>query len=152
MEGNVNVTTLVVLSTMFRMLSDEFLFIKGGCPCGDGGCSAGVGWADEEYLADERVFRRCQDNPKVSVLSPPIGTLVQRCVHSEETMGASNGHLVRFTRLLGEGWVRGSVNDGIVQLGVHHHLPSLQLLRRLGRSSEPRCLSTNLGARSIVAT
>ena len=33
-------------------------------------CSTGFSWADEGYLADERVLRRHQENPEVAVLTP----------------------------------------------------------------------------------
>ena len=75
MECGYDVFILVVLATFLCMLPDEFIIIKGGCPCQDGGCSTGFGLAEEGGWSDERVLRRSQDNHKVDVLASSGGTL-----------------------------------------------------------------------------
>ena len=73
-EGGVDVTTLVVLLPLFRVLSYELLLVEGGFPRKNGGHSTGVSRADEGDLADKRILRCRQENPKMAVLSPSVGT------------------------------------------------------------------------------
>ena len=112
-EGEVNVTKILVLRTLIRVISDDIFLVKGRCPHQNSGRSTGVGWADKRELADERVLCYHQDDPKVAFLAPSAGTLDRCHVRSEETMRVLDGHLVQFTQILGEGWGREAVNDGI---------------------------------------
>ena len=121
-EYGFDVATLVILTTFLRVLSDELLLVEGGCPRRDGGRSTGVGQADEGGLNEERALRRRQDDPKVAVLTPSVGTLNRRRICSEETMRISDGHVVRFLWMLGEGWGREAVYDGVDRQGVRHLL------------------------------
>ena len=111
-EYGVNVLTLVVLKTLLHVLQDEFLLFEGGFPRRDGWRSNGVGWPDEGDWADERVFRLRQDDPKVDILAPSSGNLNQCRVIGEEMMSVLDGWIVRFTRLLGEGWGWEATTDG----------------------------------------
>ena len=45
-ECSVDVTTFVVLFTLFGVLAEERLLIEWGCPLRDGGRATGVGQAD----------------------------------------------------------------------------------------------------------
>ena len=74
-RGSVDVTTFVILSTLFGMLTEERLLIEGGCPCQDVGCATGVGQADERVLGYEGVLGCRQDKTEVAVLAPAVGTL-----------------------------------------------------------------------------
>ena len=67
--------TLVVLLTLFGVIVDERLLVKGGCTHRDGGSLNGVGWAYEGELNDEHRLCRCQDEPELSVLDPSKGTI-----------------------------------------------------------------------------
>ena len=124
-EGSVDVTTLVVLLTQFGVLVDERLLSEGGCPCRDGRRTTGVGKADRGDLTDEGILCCRQNEPEVAVLTPAAGTLDRRRIHSEETVCVSDGHIVRFPWLIGEGWVWEAVGDGVDQLGVGHLVLSL---------------------------
>ena len=75
MEGRINVTTFVVLSTMFSVLTKEHLLVKGGCPHRDVGCATGVGLSNKWDSGDEGILIRRQDDPEVAVLAPSTGTL-----------------------------------------------------------------------------
>ena len=74
-EGSVDITIFVVFSTLFCVLSDEHLLVKGGFQRRGGGRLTGVGRADEGELTDERVLCHRQDDPEVAVLAPNAGTL-----------------------------------------------------------------------------
>ena len=63
--GDVNVTKKFVLLPLFRVLLDELLLAKGGCPCRNVVRSTRVGWADKGDLDDERVLCLYQDDPEV---------------------------------------------------------------------------------------
>ena len=128
-EGGVNITTLVVLSPLLRVLSYAILLVKGGCPRKNGGSLTGVGWADKGDLADERILSHNQNDPKVAIMSPSTETLDQRHIRGEETMDVLDGHVVQFTWLLGDGWVQEAINNGVDQQGMIHLLSSCQLLR-----------------------
>ena len=54
-EGGVNVTTLIVFSLLFCVLSDDLILVKGGCPCWNYGRLAGVGQSDKGDLDDKRM-------------------------------------------------------------------------------------------------
>ena len=54
-------------------------------------------------------------------------------------MGFLEGRIVRFACMIGEGWEREVVDDGVDQQGVHNLLSSHQLLRRTGHSLERQC-------------
>ena len=71
---------IVVLSTLFGVLAEERLLVKGGCPRWDVGCATGVGRADEWVSVYKGVLSCCQENPKVAVLPLTMGTLNQLCV------------------------------------------------------------------------
>ena len=105
--------TFVVLSKLFGVLVEERLLVEGGCPFRYYGRATGVGRAGEGYLADKAVLSRRQDDPEVAVLDPAAGTIDRRRIHSEETMGVSNGRIVRFPPLLGGGWGREAVGDDV---------------------------------------
>ena len=75
MEVGVNFTTLVILSPLFIVFSDELLIVKAVCPRRNGERPTRVNQADKRDLADERILRRHQDEPKVAVLAPSAGTL-----------------------------------------------------------------------------
>ena len=116
--------TLVVFSPLFQVLLDELLFDKGGCPRQNDQHLNGVGWVDEGNLVDEGIFCRRQDDPNVAVLDPSMRTLDIYHVFGEETMGVSDGHVVWFHRLRGEGWGWEAVNYVTNQQGVRHLLSS----------------------------
>ena len=124
-EGSVDVVTLVVLSTLFGVIVDERLLVKGGCTHRDGGRLNGVSWAYEGDLNDKRVLCRCQDEPELSVLESSTGTLNWRRVCGEETVCVSDGRVVWFLQLVGEGWGQEAVGDSVDQLGVCHPLFSI---------------------------
>ena len=81
--GDVNVTKIFVLLPLFRVLLDELLLAKGGCPCRNVVRSTRVGWADKRYLDDKHILRCRQDKPKVAVLAPYLGTLDRCYVHGD---------------------------------------------------------------------
>ena len=99
--GSVKVMTLVILSTLFCVLSYERIRVKRGCPCWDGWLSTGFGLADKRDLADERVLYCRQENPEVAVLALYAGTLDRNHVHCDERMSVLDGRVVRFPRMLG---------------------------------------------------
>ena len=74
-EGRVNVTTFVVLSTLFGVLAEERLLVKEGCPLRDAGCATWIGWSDEGISGDKSVICCREDEPGVAVLAPTMGTL-----------------------------------------------------------------------------
>ena len=74
-EDSVNITTSVVLSTLFGILAEECLLVRGGCPRWDAGCATGVGRVYYWVSVDEGVFFSRKDEPKVAVLAPSTGTL-----------------------------------------------------------------------------
>ena len=104
-EGIINVTTLIILSMLLCVISDELLIVKGGCIRRDGGRLARVGHSNEGDLTYKPVLYRCQDDPKVAVLAPSVRNLNRHQICGEETIGVSDGSVVRFPRMLGEGWV-----------------------------------------------
>ena len=59
-EVSVNVTKFVVFSTLFGVLAEEHLLVKGGCPFRDDGCATWVGKADEWVYGDEGVLCCCK--------------------------------------------------------------------------------------------
>ena len=99
-EGSVDVTTFVILSTLFSVLTEESLLLKQGCPCQDVCCATGVSRAYEWVLGDEGILGRCQDETKVAVLGPVAGTINRRRVCGDENMGVSDGAVDRFPRLI----------------------------------------------------
>ena len=90
-EGGVNVTTLVLFSLLFQVLSYDILLVEGGYPCHNGGCSTRVDRADEGGLADECVVHFRQDKPEMAVLDPYTGNLDRRRLCGEETMSFLDG-------------------------------------------------------------
>ena len=74
-EYGVDVLTFIALTTLLRVLLDDFILVKGGRTLRDGRRLTGVAWADKRYWSDERVLRRLQDNPEVTILDPFVGTL-----------------------------------------------------------------------------
>ena len=90
-EGGVHSLTLFVLVTVFLDLPEDFIIVEGGCPCQYGGRSNRVGRADDGDWSDKRILRRCQDELKVAILAPSAGTLDQRRVIDEETVGTLDG-------------------------------------------------------------
>ena len=74
-EDSVNVTTFVVFLTLFGVLVDNRLLVKGGFPCRDAGCETWVGRSDEGVSGDEGVLCCCEEDPEVVVLDPTAGTL-----------------------------------------------------------------------------
>ena len=121
----VDVSTLIVLTTLIRVLSDNLLLVEGLCTHRDGGNSTGVVRADKGGLDDRRILHCRQYDPKVAVLVPSAETLDRRRVLGGDTMRVSDGYIVRFPRLLGGGWAWESVYDGAVQQGVQNLLFSL---------------------------
>ena len=119
-ECSVNVKIFIVLSTLFEVLAEDRLLIKGGCTRQDVGSATRVGRADEGDLDDKGVMSLLQDKTEVVVLSPSVGTLDQHHVCGEETKGFLNGRVFRFPWMLGEGWGWKAVGDGVSQLGVRH--------------------------------
>ena len=83
---------------------------------------------DKGDLDDERVLRRHWDKPKVAVIAPSTVTINQCHVRGEDMMDVSDGSLVRYPRILREGWGREAVNDGVERQGMCHLLSSFQLL------------------------
>ena len=75
MEGSVNVTTFVILLTLFAMLAEDRLLVKGGCPCRDAGCATWVSRADEWVSRDKGVLCSFKEKPEVAFLAPAAGTL-----------------------------------------------------------------------------
>ena len=57
----------------------------------------------------------------MAILAPAIGTLDLRCVRGEETMQGLDGAVVWFNWLLGEGWGREAVGNGVGRMSVRHH-------------------------------
>ena len=80
MYGSVDVTTFVALSTLFGMITEDCLLVKGGCPQWDVGRATGVGRADKWESGYKGVLSCRQENPKVAVLPLATGTLDQICV------------------------------------------------------------------------
>ena len=105
MERSINFSTLLKLTTLLYVLSDELLLVEEVCLFWGSGRYTGVGMSDEGNWADERVLNFHQDNPKVNVLAPSVGTLDQCLGLSEETMRVSDGRILQFPWLLGESWV-----------------------------------------------
>ena len=105
-EGSVDVTTLIVLLTLFGVLVEESLLVRGGCPFRDVGCATGIGWADERVSGDKGILGRRQDDTDVAVLASTAWTLDRRRVRGEDTMGVLDRAIYRFPRMLGEGWGR----------------------------------------------
>ena len=122
---------------LFCVLLDEPIIVKGGYTIQKGGRSNRSGRADKEELSDERVLRCNKDNTEVDILAPSAETLNWHRVLGEENMDALDGHIVRFTRLLGEGWVQEAVDDGVDRLDMHDLISSCQLLGWLGRILDP---------------
>ena len=91
---------------------------------------------DKGNWSDESVLHFHQDNPKVDVLAPSVGTLDQCRGLSEEAMRVSDGRILQFPWLLGESWGREYVNCGVDQQGVTCLLFSLnvELIGPLGSS------------------
>ena len=118
--GSVNVTTFVILLTLFGVLAEERLLVEGGCPYLNAGCTTCVGWADEGVSGDEGVLCCCEDDPKVAVLDPATGTLDRGRVGGEEMVGVLDRSVGRFYRMHGEGWGQESVSDGVDRLGMRH--------------------------------
>ena len=93
--------------------------------------------ADKWELDDERILHRCQDNPKVAVLAPSMGTLNQRRVYGEDKMRVLDGRVVWFTQLLGKCWGLESIYNGVNLHSVRHilfiYLPTVEVIRLLAR-------------------
>ena len=80
LDGSVDVTTVVALSTLFGMLTEDCLLVEGGCTHRDVGCATGVGQLEKWESGYKGVLSRRQENPKVAVLPLTMGTLNQLCV------------------------------------------------------------------------
>ena len=74
-KGSVNVTTFVVFSMLFSVLTEKRLLLEGGCPRRDSGCATWVGWADEWVSGDEGVLCLYKYDPEVAILAPALGTI-----------------------------------------------------------------------------
>ena len=91
MQCGIDLLILIVLTTLLLFFQGELLIILGVCPCQYGGRSNRVGRADDGEWSDKRILRRCQDELKVAILAPSAGTLDQRRVIDEETVGTLDG-------------------------------------------------------------
>ena len=91
MQCGIDLLILIVLTTLLLFFQGELLIILGVCPCQYGGRSNRVGRADDGDWSDKRILRRCQDELKVAILAPSAGTLDQRRVIDEETVGTLDG-------------------------------------------------------------
>ena len=67
-------------------------------------------------------------------------------------MGVSNGGIVRFPHIIGQGWLQEAVDDGVKQEGVQHSLavPNVEVIGT--KLVDPWSLYTNSGARLMCHT
>ena len=98
-EGSVNVTTFFVFTTLFGVIAEDQLIIKGGCPLWDVCFATGVGQANGLVSGDKVILRHCQDEPEVEVLAPAAGY----------------SWLTPHSR-----WGQEAVGNGVERLGVRH--------------------------------
>ena len=111
-EFSFDVTTFVIFSVLSVVLTEERLLVEGVFPLRYGGRVTRFGRADEGDLAHKGILGRRQDEPEVAILYPAAVNLYLHHVCGEKMVGVSNGCIVWFPRLLGEGWVREAVGDG----------------------------------------
>ena len=112
--------TFSVLLTLFGVLAEERLLVGGYFSRRDGWRATRVVQEDEGDLADSGILSRLQDEPDVAILVPAAGTLGRRRVCSEEMVHVSDRRVIRFPWIIGEGWWREAVVDGVDQMGVRH--------------------------------
>ena len=113
-KGGVHRSTFVVLTTGLLVLLKEPLFLDWGITLWDGGCLIRVGRSSEGYQAGEGVLCYSQENIQVAVLTPLEGYLDRCHVLSEETMSVSDGGVIRFLRMLGQGEGQGQEAVGFI--------------------------------------
>ena len=129
-QGEIHIPALVVMVTVFLILLEQSLLVKGGRPLRYGKFSTEVVWADEWNNDEKRILHRLQDEAELDVLSPSAGDLHQLKVLSEETMSLSDGGVFQFTWLIGEERLWEAVDDDIYQQDMRHNLASQRRIMR----------------------
>ena len=104
-EGVFHRPALVILESVFLVFPEEFLLAKGGHTHQYGGHSTSVGRLYEWDQVDDRILRRRQDKVDMAVLAPSTGAIDICRVISEDMMCVSDGGVIRFAWMLGDGWL-----------------------------------------------